>query len=488
MKRIFKLFLLFLILIFVGGGAVLAKAETIDFPYMNDQQGKYIKDGVTNGNTHNYDYGSVAGVSFDSEGYVNYDNKAYVKKSVKENAEKQGLFDVTLEVKGNDINPPRDIDLVLVIDFSSTMSGEKLQNTQNAVQQFLTSIAEVLQEGHVRVGLVCYNRNLYSTQTFSTDANYLDDFLVNGAKSQSGTFTQKGLIEAERMFTEDGRGDAEHMLVHIGNGSANRSYIPAPDAVEYPNNGELIDYNGYHTSTYHEDFQTDSPLYHTTSAGSDTNGIVANKNVINDDTLGSVMKLKKSGVICYSVGVAPSGRGEYIAKNISSNPSGYYTIDENLEGLAEVFKNLQNNILKTIPNGTITDPMGEGILLQGSGNFTEQNYKLQGWRKDSSGVWQEAPDLVQDIKVTEANQTISVSSIALGSDERITLSYQVRIDTENSDFKGDSWYLCNGRTTLDPNKSVEELDFPIPSIKAPKISLDVEKVWENIDKIKHLIL
>ncbi|MCG4840985.1 hypothetical protein, partial [[Ruminococcus] torques] len=78
-------------------------------------------------------------------------------------------------------------------------------------------------------------------------------------------------------------------------------------------------------------------------------------------------------------------RGEYIAKNISSNPSGYYTIDENLEGLAEVFKNLQNNILKTIPNGTITDPMGEGILLQGSGNFTEQNYKLQGWRKDSSG-------------------------------------------------------------------------------------------------------
>ena len=218
-----------MILIFVGGGAVLAKAETIDFPYMNDQQGEYIKDGVTNGNTHNYDYGNVAGVSFDSEGYVNYDNKAYVKKSVKENAEKQGLFDVTLDVKGNDINPPRDIDLVLVIDFSSTMSGEKLLNTQNAVHQFLTSIAEVLQEGHVRVGLVCYNRNLYSTQTFSTDANYLDDFLVNGAKSQSGTFTQKGLIEAERMFTEDGRGDAEHMLVHIGDGSANRSYIPAPD-------------------------------------------------------------------------------------------------------------------------------------------------------------------------------------------------------------------------------------------------------------------
>ncbi|MGI1837363.1 vWA domain-containing protein [Lactococcus garvieae] len=170
----------------------MAKAETIDFPYMNDQQGEYIKDGVTNGNTHNYDYGNVAGVSFDSEGYVNYDNKAYVKKSVKENAETQGLFDVTLDVKGNDINPPRDIDLVLVIDFSSTMSGEKLLNTQNAVHQFLTSIAEVLQEGHVRVGLVCYNRNLYSTQTFSTDANYLDDFLVNGAKSQSGTFTQNG--------------------------------------------------------------------------------------------------------------------------------------------------------------------------------------------------------------------------------------------------------------------------------------------------------
>lgn len=71
---------------------------------------------------HNYDYG-IAGVLIVKVMLITIIKLTL--KSVKENAEKQGLFDVTLDVKGNDINPPRDIDLVFVIDFSSTMSGEK---------------------------------------------------------------------------------------------------------------------------------------------------------------------------------------------------------------------------------------------------------------------------------------------------------------------------------------------------------------------------
>ncbi len=40
--------------------------------------------------------------------------------------------------------------------------------------------------------------------------------------------------------------------------------------------------------------------------------------------------------------------------------------------------------------------------------------------------------------------------------------------------------LCNGRTTLIPASGDEALDFPIPSIKAPSVSLAVLKKWVNV--------
>lgn len=78
-----------------------------------------------------------------------------------------------------------------------------------------------------------------------------------------------------------------------------------------------------------------------------------------------------------------------------------------------------------------------------------------------------------DVVVSEANQTITIANIALGENERLTCTYQVRLNTENTHFKGETWYLCNGRTTLAPTNESELLDFPIPSIKAPTTTIQV---------------
>ncbi|EOH89021.1 hypothetical protein EVI01_06800 [Enterococcus villorum] len=156
------------------------------------------------------------------------------------------------------------------------------------------------------------------------------------------------------------------------------------------------------------------------------------------------------------------------------------TTDENLSGLGSALTEIANHIDKTIPNGTITDPMGENILLQGAGSFDEQAYQLIGWRKNDQGVWEKAEDVLDNVSVSEVNQTITVKNIALGANERITLTYQVRLNTEMANFKGETWYLCNGRTTLAPESGEELLDFPIPSIKAPVIDLHLTKKWENV--------
>ncbi|WP_438768299.1 vWA domain-containing protein [Enterococcus sp. AZ129] len=454
-------------------------AETYNFNYKNDEQGHYLTNGISEGDTNNYDYGHAPEATFDEEKYVNYGDEAYLKKSVAAVTGQQGLFNVTLDVKGNQTESP--IDLVLVIDYSSSMKGEKLNNALKGLQQFGEELSDSLTDGHVRIGIVAYNRLTYSTADFSTDMNDLEDFLRNTAEPHSGTFMQKGLLEGQRLLAEKSRPNAKKMLVHIGDGSANASFLPRENAQSYPNNGEIIDYNGYHTSSYMEEFQTESNQYYTSnSASTDANAIQTNSTTVTDNTLGTIVSLKKSGDTYYSIAANPSLRGEYISRNIASDPKNYLIIDENLSGLGTALKELAGSINNTIHEGLIIDPMGENILLQGAGNFTEDNYQLKGWRKMPTGEWLEASDLLTDVVVTEENQVLHISTISLGKNERLTLTYQIRLNTETNDFKGDTWFLCNDRTTLQPTPEEETVDFPIPAIKAPTVQLKLIKNWENI--------
>ena len=476
----FKIVILFvgLMSILLGIGMQKSFAETVDFAY-TDSTGQRLTNGTAVGNTYNYDYGHAPEAVFDEENYVNYADRAYLKKSVKEDSETQGLFDVTLDVKGNQIGTP--IDLVLVIDYSSSMTGEKLTNALIGLQQFGNELADSLANGNIRVGIVAYNREVYSTNGFSSNMNDLENFLKYTAESHSGTFMQKGLLAGQRLLLEKSRPEAEKLFIHIGDDSANRSYLPVQGAKEYPNEGEIIDYNGYHTDRYIQDFQTDSDKYYTTNSNpSDPNAISVSSSVVTDATLGTIVSLKHSGFTCYSIATAPSARGEYIGRNLASKPQQYLTTDENLSGLGSALTEIANQIDKTIPNGTITDPMGQDILLQGAGEFNERSYQLVGWRKNEQGNWEQANDVVADVVVSEANQTITIANIALGENERLTCTYQVRLNTENTHFKGETWYLCNGRTTLAPTNENELLDFPIPSIKAPTTTIQVAKKWKNV--------
>lgn len=472
----FLLMIIGSMVIFIG---IQASAATYDFDYQANQSGQYITDGVEQGDTYNYDYGNAPGVDFDSENYVNYHDEAYVKKSVKEVAGQQGLFDVTLDVKGNQVDNP--VDLVLVIDYSSSMKGEKLTNALKGLQQFGEELGDSLSNGSIRIGIVAYNRTTYSTNGFSTDIDYLQNFLQHTAESHSGTFMQKGLMEGQRLLLEQSRPEAEKMFIHIGDDSANRSYLPAENATVYPNTGKIDDYNGYHTSSYTKAFQTANPQYHTTSKTStDSLAVPVSSQVVTDETLGTIVDIKESNFTVYSVATAPSARGEYIARNLATAPANYLTTDQNLSGLGSALKEIANHIDKTIPNGTITDPMGEGILLQGAGTFDNSHYQLVGWCKNDQGAWIQAPEIVAAVQVTEANQTISISNIALGENEKLTLTYQVRINTESAEFQGETWVLCNGRTTLTTGSDGEYLDFPIPSIKAPVVELKIMKKWVNV--------
>lgn len=470
----------------------ITQPKTINFSYTADDSGNYLTNndqGVSGKNVLNYAYGQTAEAAFDNENYVNYSDEAYLKKTAQEVNGKQGLFDVTLDVKGNEY--PNPIDVVLIIDYSSTMNGQKLDNAITGVKTFLDQIDHALSSGKVHVGIVAYNREAY-VQPLTTDKEALVDFLEDTSKSRSGTFIQKGLHAAETLLETSATPNVQKkILVHIGDGSANRAYFPSENAVSYTNDGQITAYNGYSANSYYRDFAVDSPLYYTsnpTTVDRDpNNATLADARVLANLTLGTAVDLKLKGYDLYSIGVAPSARGEYIDKNIASSEAKYVPIDADLTQLGEALENIAAKVDRTITNGTIQDPMGEQILLQKSGAaLTPADYSLKGYRKDAAGSWIEAPDLLNKVNVSEQNGQLTLSGLYLGADERLTLTYQIRIDTESSAFIPEHWYLANGRTTLDPVSKGNFLDFPIPSVKAAGTKIMIEKNWQDNNDFLHL--
>lgn len=481
---------------FAGGGLSVFNTKDGFYHYTEDTEGQRLTNGSASGNTHNYPadknkFMNEQGGSFflDSEGFVPFQDSsgrdtAYLRKYVKETAENNGLFDLTLAIKGNEIVHP--LDVVFLIDYSSTMKGTNLENAINGVEVFLNAVADPLLNSRLRVGAIAYNRSVYSTDDFLTDPDAILSFLRSTAQNGTGTFTQKGLYAAQELFDTKGRADAQFLLIHIGDGDVNCSYLPEDGATKYPNDGNIFPVNGYNTASYIKDFQTGIPSYNTAMTTSDSNAITGySRTSIAHHTLGTAVAIKERAgkkIEIFSIGTDPAARAEYVARNLASSPSHYASIDEDLQGLSETLAGIASEIDNTINHGTVSDPMGEYVLLQKGpdGSFDQSDYTLKGYTQDSStGTWIEDSHVIDGVRVIEDEGVIQLLNLNLGSREKLEFSYQVRLNTESPSFSPDTWYLSNKETTLDPTSAGEFVPFPLPSIKAPSTTIDIEKKWDD---------
>lgn len=477
--------------VFVQGVA----ADTIgNFEYENTDSGDYLKNSVVNGNTVNYDYGNTQEVDFDDEQYVNYANQAYLKKYISEDSSVQGLFDVTLDIKGNSKYEP--VDLVIVMDYSSTMNGLKLENAKEAVNSFLDTVSWATQSENgndpvLQVGIVKYNKNI-ETMPLGSSVDDLVNF-VGVESKHSGTFIQRGLFAAEDVMEgANSRTDARKIIIHIGDGSANIVYPEENSAATYTNSGEIVANGSYSMTDYYKDYDRNSnDIYVRASDNFNINSFdpvpttltAQDSTLLAEYTVGKAIDLKDKGYEVYSVASQPSDRGKFVALNIASSSRLYYEIPEDLSGLDAILDKISFNVFNTVFEGQATDPMGEQILLQKTdGVFTTADYELTGYEK-VDGTWVEDADLLNGVTVEEVNSIISMSHINLGANQKITLTYKIRINTEAANFEPDVWYRANRQTTLQANTSTgsQLLDFPIPSLKAPGTELTVNKVWNDLD-------
>lgn len=186
-------------------------------------------------------------------------------------------------------------------------------------------------------------------------------------------------------------------------------------------------------------------------------------------------------------------------QSISSKPENYTNVTDTTKILEQLNRYFHTIVTekKSIENGTITDPMGELIDLQlgTDGRFDPADYTLtanDGSRLENGqavGGPQNDGGLLKNAKVLydTTEKRIRVTGLYLGTDEKVTLTYNVRL---NDEFVSNKFYDTNGRTTLHP-KEVEQntvRDFPIPKIrdvrKYPEITISKEKKLGDIEFIK----
>lgn len=421
-----------------------------------------------------------------------------MRKYAKETAT-PGLYDVYLNVRGNDQKNIKPVDIVLVVDMSGSMEHDRAAAVRSGISSFLQQITNAGIGDYVNVGLVGYSSpNYLSTKTgiVKVDMKAVSAqgqvAALNGAVKQTfkgGTFTQLGIRNGTDMLQSD-TSTNQKMMILLTDGVPTFSYH-VTDAIQ--NNNVVY---GTNFSTDMDEPGSTSQLWTWTTQWfglfkqKTSYSYSAGGSTISDTwpaTLGEAKISKDKGITLHALGIQLDQDNGY--SDTSSNPyMNRETVLTNMKLLAtpglyqdassanDIQKYLQDraqNVISefdTVNNATISDPIGSQFQYNGTVDVKSVGTK-------------------SIVKLPTTNMTsnqLNVSDMSLGAGEEVQFHYQVRLNTETNDFKPDYWYQMNGRTTLMPNIKTPDyqVDFGVPSAKAPGITLNLKKIWEEYDGIK----
>lgn len=420
-----------------------------------------------------------------------------MRKYAKETAT-PGLYDVYLNVRGNDQKNIKPVDIVLVVDMSGSMEPDRAAAVRSGISSFLQQITNAGIGDYVNVGLVGYSSPGYlSTKTgiVKVDMKAVSAqgqvAALNGAVKQTfegGTFTQLGIRNGTEMLQQDSSQN-QKMMILLTDGVPTFSYT-VTDAIQNNN----VVYGTKFSTDMDEPADTSQLwIWKRNSSGiwiRSPKSYPAGGSTISDTwpaTLGEAKISKDKGITLHALGIQlaqdngcrkdPNNpymtRQQILANmNLLATP-GLYQDANSANDIQKYLQDRAQNVISefdTVNNATISDPLGSQFQYNGTVDVKSIGTK-------------------SIVKLPTTNMTsnqLNVSDMSLGAGEEVQFHYQVRLNTETNDFKPDYWYQMNGRTTLMPNIKTPDyqVDFGVPSAKAPGITLNLNKIWEEYDGIK----
>lgn len=402
------------------------------------------------------------------------------------------LWEVTLGIQGKNFETTSDV--VLVIDCSGSMEGDKLTNTRKAAKAFGQKL---LTEGSTtRIAIVTFIKEAtaYNNGHFygATELSAFEAAVDKATYANGGTNQQAGIHKAQELLNTSSAGLKN--IVILSDGDATYSY-PFVASATYsdcgawasfvcPRGGSItnigafapdyttviglgssftLDYNARVTATCPEHGGTTTQKYvynldgtATTKSGTD-NGVA---------TIWEANQAKAAGTTIYSVALQAGTNGENTLKACATNPTkDYFAIassDNVEEKLTTAFQTIAGSIAIAARQGVVNDPMGEHVKLSFSG---------------------EAPDITTDKAVYDAghadiyisqgtatydaeNRAISWTVGNVREGDNPIMKYKVGILDDYNPSTGDV-LDTNKRTTFSYINYLGEAtvdDFPIPQV------------------------
>lgn len=415
-----------------------------------------------------------------------------IRKYAKETST-PGLYDVYLNVKGNEVKNIKPIDIVLVVDMSGSMNSsvnggnDRVGATRQGVKNFLKTINDAGIGKYVNVGVVGFSSPDYISSSGTLSENIdssdnqahitrINDLLANDFKG--GTFTQLGIRTGQNMLAGDSN-NHKKMMIMLTDGVPTFSYkVTGTTTITGTDYGTTFGTNRDEPGFTSQLWQ----IYGRTRVAS---AYTVSGKTIKDTwpaTLGESLIAKNQGTELHALGIQLSKDVGYTNNNsdtyltdsqvrdrmkLLASPGLYQDANSALD-VTTYLNNQAKDVLSqfnTVNQGTISDPLGSQFI----------------YGDDTPTVKSVGTSVVQNLPtVTKSNGSISVSNMNLGKDQGVQIHYQVHLNTESDDFQPDYWYQMNGKTTFTPTKDSNAVEFGVPSAKAPGTAIKVTKQWQEL--------
>ncbi len=410
------------------------------------------------------------------------------------------LWEITLGIQGKNFETTSDV--VLVIDCSGSMKGDKLTNTREAAKAFGQKL---LTEGSTtRIAIVTFidEATAYNNGHFygATELSVFEAAVDAATYANGGTNQQAGLHVAQQLLNTSAAGLKN--IVILSDGEATYSYpfvggnatidcstqlffghrfsgnpkVTSWPTVATPNystvigTGKSFDLDGniiWNCTCEHD--ETTQKLYGAFYYDASGNLVCSNGSMASNNgvaTIWEANQAKAAGTTIYSVALQAGTNGENTLKACATDATkDYYAIasaDNVEEKLTTAFTSIAGSIAIAARQGVVNDPMGEHVKLNFSGEAPVITTDLDVYTAGNADIYISQGTATYDAENRAIIWTVgSVSAV-----DNPIMKYKVGI-LDDYNPSTNEVLNTNGETTFSYKNYLGEDtvgDFPIPKV------------------------
>jgi hypothetical protein len=295
-----------------------------------------------------------------------------LKKSGTEVVGTGNQWEIKLEIEGK--NKVETSDIVLVIDRSGSMKGDRMANAKSAAVSFVNTVLSDPNNTNTRIALVSFADKATVDKTFqgySGKASLITE--INGLVANEGTHIQAGIRQGSAVL--DGSTAINKTIVFLGDGAATYSYKSnSPNSyLEFWKRVGLKNYYRTTSSIPQSGFNYNSNLGNGSTEHTEYESSLlgySNNYRHGAHAVAEAGFAKAKGQTIYTIALGAGPEGEWTLENMATSPSNYYNTP-NPANLNQIYQEIAGLLANAATNAVVTDPLGDmyDILGIDSSNY-----------------------------------------------------------------------------------------------------------------------